>query len=333
MNWKSFLGLVVGAIFLYFAVRRVDLAGVAAALKQTAWGWGLVIVALNFLAIWVRAQRWQYLLKKNKLIPVYTLFKVTTIGLMANDVLPARIGELVRAYVAGDRAGISKTFALATIVLERFLDFLSLVFVMAVVYLGLYVFTDTAQQFPLFFSPASLAVLVTVMAVFIGALVLLHYRGAWCQSLAERLAGRFLPRHRERIGRFLESFINGVTALEFSPSLAIIAGYSVLFWVMTIAMLEVGMWAVHVPVVPWYASALVIFLVALGVAIPGAPGFVGTVQYCVVTGLGWFSVPQDAALTVSIVYHILQLVPVIALGLYYYVTENIRFAAIKKTED
>src|SRR5438105_4893404 len=121
-------GIIVSLIFLVWALSKEDLGQVGQAILRANYLALLPALLLYFIGVWVRAVRWRILL--NPIAPevgLYETFEVVVIGYMANDVLPARIGELVRAYVLSRREGIRKTGTLATILVERIFDGLTMV--------------------------------------------------------------------------------------------------------------------------------------------------------------------------------------------------------------
>src|SRR5262245_3441295 len=98
MRWKLWLGIAVSLVLLWFAFRGVDLDEVGRAFASVRPGWVVLVFLSLPLRFWLTAVRWQVLLPPDKPIPVHRLFGITLIGFMANNVLPARIGEFVRAY-------------------------------------------------------------------------------------------------------------------------------------------------------------------------------------------------------------------------------------------
>ena len=117
------IGLVISVLFFALALAGIDLREVWNALLSANYWALLPALVLYFIGVWVRALRWRILLRP--LLPKLTLrrtFEVEVIGYMANNVLPARIGELVRAYVLSLREGVRKTATLATILVERIFD-------------------------------------------------------------------------------------------------------------------------------------------------------------------------------------------------------------------
>ncbi len=106
-NWKFWVGLLISAVLLYFALRGLDFGKMWEVLKTAQYIWLIPGIAVYFVAVWVRAWRWHYLLRPLKKIPTATMFPVVTIGYFGNNILPARAGEVLRAFVLRKREGVS----------------------------------------------------------------------------------------------------------------------------------------------------------------------------------------------------------------------------------
>ena len=119
---KLWLGVAVSGVLLWLAFRGVDLQEVGHSFTQVRTVWLLPVLASIFVRFWLTAIRWQVLLRPVKRIGIHRLFAVTMIGFMANNVLPARMGEFVRAYALGRSESLSTPLSFATIVLERVFD-------------------------------------------------------------------------------------------------------------------------------------------------------------------------------------------------------------------
>ncbi|MQF69695.1 flippase-like domain-containing protein, partial [SAR202 cluster bacterium AD-804-J14_MRT_500m] len=131
-NWRFWLGFIVSAGFIGLFLATVDLNKMGHALANARYQYVAVAVALYFSAVFFRTLRWKYLLEPMGLVGVARLFPVVTVGYMANNILPARLGEVVRAYYLTRREGIPASAGLATIIVERVYDGLTLIFLAAV---------------------------------------------------------------------------------------------------------------------------------------------------------------------------------------------------------
>src|SRR3989337_1235194 len=121
-RWQFWLGVFISVAFLYLALRGLHLGEVWSALGSANYWWLIPGVAVYFLAVWVRAWRWHYLLRPVESVPTRDMFPIVAIGYMGNNIYPARAGEVLRAVVLKRRAGVSVSASLATIIVERIFD-------------------------------------------------------------------------------------------------------------------------------------------------------------------------------------------------------------------
>jgi uncharacterized protein (TIRG00374 family) len=311
---KVWIGLGVSLLCLWLAFRGVEIDQVVRSFRDVR---PLYLIPVLLLAVFVRffvtAVRWQVLLYPIKRVSLHRLFGVTMIGFMANNVLPARMGEFVRAYALGKAEHLSKSLSFATIVVERIFDGLTLL-----LFLLLSVFF---VSFPAWLTRAAYASLVLYMGV-LGGLFWL-WSGRSFGPLAR--LGLFVPsRLRERAQGLLASFTLGLDILGHGWALVAVAALSILDWLVIVASLHVTFLAFDLSLPP-IAAFVVTVVVALGVTLPSSPGFVGTYQFFTVVGLGFFSVPDSVSFSVSLVSHAIQYVPITVIGLIYFWRENLSF--------
>ena len=119
---RLWLGLGGTGLFLGLFFWRTDLGELGDALAQANYWWVVPAVAIWFVSAAFRSLRWHYLLRRLANLRTRTLYPIVIIGYMANNLLPLRTGELVRAYVLGERHGVSKMSTLGTIAVERVFD-------------------------------------------------------------------------------------------------------------------------------------------------------------------------------------------------------------------
>ncbi|MGD8967831.1 MAG: lysylphosphatidylglycerol synthase transmembrane domain-containing protein, partial [Anaerolineae bacterium] len=121
------LGLLVSVGLLWFAFRDLQLPAILTALRGANYWWLVPGVAVYFISVWFRSWRWGFLLRGSKRVSANRLYPVVVIGYMGNDVLPFRLGEVLRAYVLWRRERINVGTSLTTAVLERLFDGLTMV--------------------------------------------------------------------------------------------------------------------------------------------------------------------------------------------------------------
>ena len=317
MRGKVWLGVAVSAVLLWVAVRGVSLDEVLQQLRQVRPVWLVPVIASIFLRFWLTAIRWQLLLRPVKRIGVHRLFAITMIGFMANNVLPARLGEFVRAYALGRSEALPPSLPFATIVIERIFDgFTLLVFLVG----GL----SFLQPSRTLLWAAGLTCAL-YLGVLVGLVVLRTGRGlglltAVLDRLPGRLAGPAL--------HLLESFRVGLGVLGDVRALLLTALLSIVIWVVNAAGVEASFRAFALDLPP-YASFLLLGTIAVALVLPSAPGYIGPFQAGTVQGLALVGVARETALSLSIVYHLANYIPITIVGLAYLSALNLTLGELR----
>lgn len=275
-----FLGLLISAACLWYAFHGVELSAVAQGIAQVGPKWVLVSVAGALLGLVIRALRWRLLLAGGEKIEYWSLVSATFIGIMANNLLPARLGEVVRAWVVARREGAPVPTVLASVVVERLLDV-----VVALVLLGIALAAspDLGGNAANRLKQAGIAVLLFVAVGISALLVAMQFRERFLGAI-ERGAARAT---RPWILRGLEmgkSFLEGLCVLRGGLRIAVVTGLSLLVWIVAIASFYAMAQGFHLGLRA-AQTTLVFVIVMFGVAIPSAPGFVGTFHGFCVSGL------------------------------------------------
>lgn len=293
------LGILVGAVFLWLALRQTTWQQVQAILTNARSEWLALAIALYGIDLAIRTSRWQHLLRAVKPLSFRATGRALLVGYAMNNLLPARLGELVRANFTGQRYQISRTAVIGSIAIERSLDGL---IVVACLILG-----------RLFVARNAVLDRLTLAGVllFAGIFVALWLTS---RSSLHRLLGRF---PRPIIAR-IQSFQEGLTALRGSQLSRAIA-LSGLIWMFE----GLALWAVLHAVgveLGWQPMLLVIGVVSLSTLLPSPPGFVGTYQYAYafIIGLLGHQAAQGIAAATATQIFLLGGVTVIGLALYVY---------------
>lgn len=308
------LSVTVGCVYLAFRGAQWD--EILAVIRRTDYFWVGVMVAASVLTIYLRAVRWQVLLVPTARVGVRPLFSATSVGFMANMLLPLRAGEVIRPVMAGRQTGVATSAAFASVALERLLD-LFLLFAFLVV-LGLVV------PLPQAMAQASYVVAAFVLAILVVLVVLLRYREATVgrvRRALERLPGTF----GGRVADVVESFVMGLSGIADPRTVGLLFVHSLLIWVVIASTFGFALYALNVQAPFVAASVSLVVLVAAFVALPQAPGYFGTWQAGCMAALAFYSVPTDQALALSLVTHGVQIVVVVLLGLVCLATEDVGF--------
>ncbi|MEX2530124.1 MAG: lysylphosphatidylglycerol synthase transmembrane domain-containing protein [Gemmatimonadota bacterium] len=315
-DWKAVLGIAVSAILIWWVLRGVDLGQVWTEIRGAHWGLLLAAIAVATSGFAVRAMRWKLLLHPLRAGTGFrSRFAAVNIGFSANNLLPARVGEFARAWSISRMEPVTASGAFGTLVVERFLDAIAVCALILVAVLHPDFPTDaTIAGRPLASWIAALAGLLGGLLVLV--LILLFLPGVFL-----RIAGaapRFLPgRTGERFVAMLEGFLSGLDSLRNPRLLAGALVWSFGFWGWN----AVSFWlAFHAfGIDQGYAAALFVQgIIALGVAVPSAPGFFGTFHAAAVVALQEvFGVASGPTLAFAFGYHLGGFVPVTLMGLWY----------------
>jgi len=121
-KWQLWLGVLISIVFIWLSLRGLRLDDFWKTVQKANYFWLIPGIGVFFIGMWIRAWRWHYLLGPIKKIPTKTMFPITTIGYMGNNIYPARAGEVLRAVILKRKEGVPVSASLATIIVERIFD-------------------------------------------------------------------------------------------------------------------------------------------------------------------------------------------------------------------
>ena len=322
---KLLLGIAVSALCIWLSMREVDPGRVIDALRHASGGLFVLLMALTLAGFWVRAVRWRSFLGAGRHASLDSLYRATMIGFMANNVLPFRLGEFVRAWALARRARLSNTMVLATVVVERVIDMLTLLGILGITLLvhPMQPGTRAAQL-----TQQGATILIALCVALTVTLVVLERRPDRMRALVAWLSRALPAAHRHKGVAALDHFVEGLTLFRDVPRLA---------WVFVLSFAMFGLFAVGLQAsmealaihLPWYAGLTLLVVTAIGIMVPAAPGYIGTMNLACVAGLALFGV-RDKALTSSFswFYWAGQWLPVTVVGLWYLHREGLSLKAL-----
>ncbi len=306
---KLVIGLAIGAVFFYLAVRGIHIDQALAALARADYGLVALSAGVMMGAHLLRAWRWRFLLAPVKPLNTCSLFSALMIGYAANSFVPAHLGEFLRAFVIGKKHQIPASAAFGSIVVERIVDVVSLIAVMALVLM--------VHPFPEWVTTSGVLML--------GAALALCALLAACKRFEARtgmLLRALLTPLPERLGRRLEAlalnFLRGIVPLKSASHYAATLVLSIAIWVCYAAVYYIGLAAFNLVAVyhlAWYVGLVVLVFTTISVVIPSTPGYVGTFHYLCQVALVMFAVPASEALSFAVIAHLVGVVPVSVVGL------------------
>ena len=323
------IGLVISVLFLYLALRNVRFGEIRQALGRVDVGLLVLAAGIFLISFSVRAVRWRYILRPVQEIGLGPVFSLLSIGFMANNVLPARLGEFVRAYFLARKTGIRKSLSLATILLERLSDFAALLL--------------SALLFTLFFTmPADMEhagivehvgiVAGLIFALFIALLVLVHARTGTVRRLIRTMITPLGETRSRSLMERVDAFIQGLLIIRTGKGILWVFTLSLCVWGLWTVALHVTLRAFHIDV-PFSALLLILAVVNLGALLPSSPGYVGPYHYlCLICLSEVFRVEKSLAFSFSAVMHALWYVPLTGLGFIFLGKEHLSLSQIRSVE-
>ena len=318
--------LSVGLLALFLRGAHLDVVWMEIRRANT-WWIALSAVTTVMTMVW-RAWRWQYLLEPIGHARFVPAFRTTTIGFAASAVLPARAGEVIRPYLLARQEGLNATATFATIIIERLLDAVTCVMLLA--------------SFVLFFDPGMdnadrrLYWLVEIGGIAVGALAVAvlvamfvaardpQAMGRWAYKVEHLLPGKLT----HALAHALLKFGEGLAVVRTPRRLALALALSFPLWLS----IGLGIWAVTRAfgiAMPFTGSFLLIALLIVGVSVP-TPGGVGGFEAAVQIGLtSFYGVPNDRAVGTALVLHAVGLLPTIVLGFLFILQDGLGFGAVR----
>jgi uncharacterized protein (TIRG00374 family) len=264
---QFFLGLFISGLCLWLALRHVPFSALAQALSQAGYSWVIAAIAVQFLAILTRAERWRVLLERR--VSLADAFWAQGIGYLFTNVLPFRLGEPARIAALAARRQIPVAQVAATAVLERLLDVATIVLLLVII-LPLMNVPVEVQRGGLF-----LGLVVVVALLFILGLV---WQGERSQKIIQSWTERLLPGYASLITGRWQELLRGFTGLTQGAVAGPTIFWSLVTWAFSLGMYWCTLRAFE-PLVRWVEAAFMIVALALAVSVPSGPGFIGVYQW------------------------------------------------------
>ncbi len=323
------VGLVVAALLLWLATRGVDGPAVVAAMAHAQPAYLILVMVLTVGMYFLRAMRWRLILPALKDASIMDLFGITNIGFMAGLFIP-RAGEVLRPYLAARRYKVTVSAGLASIILERLMDLITVLFLLAC-YMFVLPRPESERSDALMTTLRAGAGLVFVAAVLgMAFLAALRIEGGPARRLLDWSLG-FLPAKLGiQVRGLLEAFISGLDVFGSSPAQwARLIAESLLLWILIGAIIHANSVAFGFPL-PFQSAFLIIAFLTVGVAIP-TPGMVGGFHASYTLAMtAIYGIDQGKAVAAGLVLHALQNLPVLILGLAFLGREGLSLGAVRQ---
>ena len=338
---KFWIGLGVSVALLALFLLTLDIGRLFEALAGANYLFVAPAVGLYMVSVLFRTLRWQQLLRHMRPVGLLRLYPVVVVGYMANNLLPMRLGELVRSYYVSEREGISKTSALVTIFIERLLDALTLLLFIAAIALfvpliGLAeAFSErTGVSWPLLVAALS----VPFVAAF-GSLLMVAFAPTRASAIAKALASPLPRRLGLRLRHLFDMFLDGVEPLRSPGKILVLFLLSVPIWLFEAGLFfligySFGLYEVYPSLGQMAVAVVLVTAIAnIGSSIPAAPGGIGLFELVAretLVLLPLAAVDRGLAGGYVAVVHATLLLPMIILGQIFLWTQHISLRSLSR---
>lgn len=314
-HWRiGLLGAVVSIAAVYFVVRQMDVRLLGDALQHARYIYLVPSTLLIVLGLGSRAVRWRVLLSGG--LPISRAFSILNVAYLVNGILPLRIGEVARAYLA-TRATPPVPFfkSTSTIIVERMLDLLAVLVISALAL--------TAGPLPDELRAAA-AVFTPLVIVGFLVLVLMASQRTRALRLVEAVAARVSFLQRFSVTALVGHFLDGLRPLTEPAALANTLLWTTISWAFSLASGYVLMLAFY-DRADWVVTCLFTAAASFVVAVPAVPGNLGTYELSILLVLQamGYGEPVETATAFALLVHGLNLAVVAVLGVYGFVQEGI----------
>ena len=251
---QTVIGLLISVVGIYWAFHDFAFDQFIETIKSVRYEYVLFACILIISSVWLRAMRWKYLFKSEDGVETYSLFRYELIGYFGNNVLPLRLGELLRAYILGKRYSLSKSYVFGTIVLERILDTLALI-LLSIILLFIYPLTSLIKSY--IYTGMILSAILVVLLIILKRMNFINSESGFLFTIS--------------------NFFQGFKNLEYNK-IPILFILSIFTWSVYWLDVHLIQYAFGFGMTP--ADSLLLLVVStLFMSIPSAPGMIGTFHF------------------------------------------------------
>ena len=303
---KSIAGIVISIGGIYWAFRDFKFSDFKASIQEVEIIYLVIATFLLWGSVWLRALRWKWLFKKADSPSVPSLYRAELIGYFGNNVLPLRLGELLRSYIVGKENHLSKSFVIGTVVLERLMDMLALIS-LALLLLLIYPLEESIRGYVLWRG------LITIFTLTIILFILYKIK-------------RIKANHK--ILKILNQIIDGLLSIRKEKVIPVILS-SLLIWCiywMDVFLLQRAFQFN----LSWAQVLMVLVISSVALSIPSAPGMIGTFHAAVkYTMVDLFAFSANDGNSFAILMHAYGYILFTLLGAYYFMKSQFHDYALK----
>ena len=299
------VGIVISIVCLYFAFRGINIKESLEVVKNINVLYFVISLILSIIIIALRGLRWECFIPLKKPIKKRTVVMATYIGYMGNNILPAKLGEVARAYILGVKEDVSKSALIASVVTERLFDVITggVILCLSVIFI---------PNLPQTVTYAAIALFVLSIVGFL-VLIFLVWKRDFAHKVFHKVFG-ILPKNiGDKLILFSCNFIDGIGFKNDAKHIFLIFFYTILYLIGQILTISFLLMAFDIKASP--IIALFMFAVGgFGFAVPSAPSGIGPFEWAIIFGLSLIGVDRTVAAPYALVYHMMGILPIVIIG-------------------
>ena len=317
---KFIFSFFLSVLGLYYAFNKVDVSQLWFYLKTANIFYIVLSILLIIFSVAIRAERWQLLLEPFQKISFRPLFSSTMIGYFGNAVMPFRFGELLRAYSISTTRKIDVSAAFGTILLERLLDMLGLVFTMFI-FSWFYPFEHGGKNAMIIIGVSSIS---------------LFYFILW---LGIKQSGFFLNVKKlsflkatliQRLLTIMNKIVDGITSIKDTKHIGQIIIHTIFIWVVYFFATYSVILATNISI-NWVGVGVILVSTSLALAIPAAPGGIGTYHAAAIYILtSYFFIDRVESQAFAVILHAVGFLPLMLIGFIFFIKSSLHFKDVSK---
>ncbi|MBX7150445.1 flippase-like domain-containing protein [bacterium] len=314
--WLVF-NIAISAVFVWLALRGIDFTELSHSFKGIVFSYAIIGLLLNLFSCWLRASRLHYMTLPIQHVTVKNYFASVMIGFMVNNVLPFRLGELMRGYALKKSDGMSFSASMGIIVVERIIDVISLLIIFGALTF-FYPFPEWVKNG---------GILVTVIAIAVTVILgLMISRTETTLRIFNNLVGVFSKKLAISSHHFLSSFLTGVRFLHDFKNYAWITLITFLIWATFTVSTLMMFYCMNLQAdgLGTFEAGVFMVFTCFAIMIPAAPGYVGTFHEIAKQSLLLFGVDKEKALGFAIIIHALNYISITGIGFIYFLRSNLK---------
>lgn len=329
---KLLLGFVISAFFLYITFHNMNFAEIKHAFREANYWWLIPSQIALWASLFARAYRFKVIAQKKIDLGFWPAFSAIMIGYFGNGVLPARLGEVLKANVINKRTQSSFSISIGLVFLERILD----LFFMLVIFIMFFLITLIKNDLDLMSAELQRTLLFGSVLATIPFLIF------FIILLKEDLFSRFFRKAifflkdstKERLESILKRFLEASHSIKSFGFLLKIIGISFLVWVPIIFNSYYVFFCFdELKSLPFRAAMLTVILIAIGITLPSSPGYIGPYHAAAKYALKVYSRNLASIGSYAILLHITQMLPMVLVGFLLFNKENIQLKEVKNMKD